>query len=78
MPEIFFPENPYLLNSNKSVPMLQYGTANTFDTFNRKMIVACLEKYKRLGHFIEEDIYYLPPPVDDSGSDPNNDCFGFQ
>ncbi len=53
---------PSLLNSDAAVPMLKYGLEN-FDTFNKKMAIACMEKYKNLGRLIVDVRYYYPPNI---------------
>ena len=52
------------LNSDEAVPMLKYGPSGNYDLFKKKMITACLEKYKHLGRIIEEEAYYKPPDID--------------
>jgi hypothetical protein len=53
------------LDSNSAVPMLRYGNNQNLDLFERKMIVACLEKYGNLGRLIQDGAYYDPPAVDE-------------
>jgi len=37
------------LNSDTAVPMLRLGVNHNFDTFKKKISIACMEKYKNLG-----------------------------
>jgi hypothetical protein len=64
------------LNSDMAVPMLRLGTTNNFDTFKKKLSIACMEKYKNLGRLIVNEAYYTPPAVDIAGynlaSDPHD------
>ena len=52
------------LNSDAAVPMLRLGNTNNFDTFKKKLSIACMEKYKNLGCLIHDDVYYTPPMID--------------
>jgi hypothetical protein len=56
--------------------MLRLGTTNNFDTFKKKLSIACMEKYKNLGRLIVDETYYTPPAVDVAGynlaSDPHD------
>jgi hypothetical protein len=49
------------LNSDTAVPMLRLGVNNNFDTFKKKISIACMEKYKNLGRLIVDETYYVPP-----------------
>jgi hypothetical protein len=40
---------PKAENSEAAVPILCYGASNNYDTFKKKMLLACMEKYKNLG-----------------------------
>jgi hypothetical protein len=52
------------LNSDTAVPMLRLGVANNFDTFKKKLSIACMEKYKNLGRLIVDEAYYNPPAIE--------------
>jgi hypothetical protein len=52
------------LNSDEAVPMLKYGPNNNYDYFKKKMITACMEKYKHLGRIVEDEKYSKPPEID--------------
>jgi hypothetical protein len=62
-----------ILNSDSAVPMLRYGAGNNFYLFKRRVAMACMAKYKNLGRLIMDENYYVPPPVDTSLYDLNND-----
>jgi hypothetical protein len=53
--------------------MLRLGVSNNFDTFKKKVSIACLEKYKNLGRLINDEAYYVPPQVDLADFDLAND-----
>ena len=61
------------LNSDTAVPMLRLGANNNFDTFHKKVSIACMEKYKNLGRLIMDETYYIPPAVDAALFDLAND-----
>jgi hypothetical protein len=44
--------------------MLRLGVSNNFDTFKKKVSIACMDKYKNLGRLIVDEKYYVPPAVD--------------
>jgi hypothetical protein len=56
-----------------AVPMLRLGVSNNFDTFKKKVSIACLEKYKNLGRLIHDEVYYVPARVDPKDFDLAND-----
>ena len=61
------------LNSDAAVPMLRLGVSNNFDTFKKKVSIACMEKYKNLGRLIVDERYYVPPAVDTTQFNLTND-----
>jgi hypothetical protein len=61
------------LNSDTAVPMLRLGVSNNFDTFRKKVSIACLEKYKNLGRLVHDEAYYVPAPVNPKDFDLAND-----
>jgi hypothetical protein len=63
------------LNSDSAVPMLQFGAANNFDQFKRKLLIPCLEKYKNLGRLINDKDYYEPAVIDTVLYNLTNDPF---
>jgi hypothetical protein len=67
------PKSVTSLNSDAAVPMLRLGVSNNYDTFKKKVSVACLERYKNLGRLIYDEVYYIPPPVDIAEFDLKND-----
>jgi hypothetical protein len=67
------PSSVTSLNSDTAVPMLRLGVNNNFDTFKRKMSIACMERYKNLGRLIQDEKYYVPPPIDLADYDLAND-----
>ncbi len=69
------PQQTQSLNSDTAVPMLRFGAGNNFDLFKRKISVACMEKYKNLGHLIMDEKYYVPDAVDTSLFDLTNDRY---
>jgi len=48
--------------------MLRIGgtTGSNWDYFKRKMSVACMESVGNLGRLIDDEAYYIPPPVIDA------------
>jgi hypothetical protein len=58
------PSSVTSLNSDTAVPMLQLGVNNNFDTFKKKVSIACMEKYKNLGRLIIDEACYVPPAID--------------
>jgi hypothetical protein len=58
------PTSVTLLNSDTAVPMLRLGVTNNFDTFKKKMSIACMERYKNLSRLIMDEAYYIPPAID--------------
>jgi hypothetical protein len=46
------------------VPQLKYGGGNNFDLFKKRIAIACLERYKKLGRLIIDEKYYVPPSID--------------
>ena len=61
------------LNSDTAVPMLRLGVSNNFDTFRKRVSIACLEKYKNLGRLVHDEVYYTPAPIDPADYDLAND-----
>jgi hypothetical protein len=61
------------LNSDTAVPMLRLGVSNKFDTFRKKVSIACLEKYKNLGRLVHDEAYYVPALVNPKDFDLAND-----
>lgn len=52
---------PSSLNNDATVTKFKYGLENNFDTFKKKMAIACMGKYKNLGLVIVDKRYYYPP-----------------
>jgi hypothetical protein len=53
--------------------MLKYGARNNFDLFKKRVVVACMEKYKNLERLIVDEKFYDPLPFDTSLFDLSND-----
>jgi hypothetical protein len=53
--------------------MLRFGVSNNFDLFKQKVLVACMERYKKLERIIMDEVYYIPPAVDKTLYDLTND-----
>jgi hypothetical protein len=73
------PNTSQSLNSDAAVPMLCSGVTNNFDLFKKKRIsIACMEKYKNLGHIIMDEKYNEPEQVDTALFDLTNDPFDIE
>jgi hypothetical protein len=51
------------LSSDGAVPMLKYGPFSNYYIFNKKIALACMEKYKNLRRLINDEKYYVPPEI---------------
>jgi len=58
------PTGIHSLNSDAAVPLLRFGASNNFDSFKRKVSIACMERYKNLGRLIVDEKYYVPTSID--------------
>ena len=58
-------DNPSIPKSSKeAVPMLRYGPSNNWIEFRKRVSIAAVEHYGKLGSCIEQESYYNPPPID--------------
>jgi len=57
----FTPQKPKPLTTQEAVPTLIFGPSNNWLEFSKKMALAAGYSYGRLGDFIEQGAYYIPP-----------------
>ena len=55
------------------VPILRFGVDNNFHKFRERLATAAIDRFGYLGELIETGRYYVPPPVDESLYDLDND-----
>jgi len=61
----------------EAVPVLKYGPFNNWIEFKKKLSIAALHKYGRLGGIIDEEEYDVPKPISFANYDSTTDPHGF-
>jgi hypothetical protein len=66
-------ENGKQMHKGHATNSLTSVNSDNFDIFKRKVSITCLEKYKNLGHLINDEKYYVLATIDMALYDLTND-----